>query len=161
MYPCFISNELITRWARAVRQHVGLPEHHFSLLRFCYTNNYMRYTEKDGKTFELPGGTKGIIFPSHPGGEQTIVRVEQHGVFPEKGYAINDRCTETIYMLEGTFTITINEVEHELNAGELIMILPGERHIIQGDGKSLDIITPSWDPSQNHHIVNGKDIKKH
>ena len=121
----------------------------------------MKYTTEDGKAFELPGGTKGVIFPSHPTGEQTIVMVEQHGVFPEKGYAVNDRCTETIYMLEGSFTITVNEVEHTLNPGELMMILPGERHVIRGDGKSLDIITPAWDPNQNHHIVDGKDVKKH
>lgn len=113
----------------------------------------MKYTHADAQKFEIPGGTTGLIFPSHPKGEQTIVSVKTEGVYPEKGYSMNERCTETIYLTSGTLTITVDGEEETMNPGELLMILPGQKYTLRGKGEAIDIITPSWDAKQNHIIV--------
>lgn len=110
----------------------------------------MKYTPNDAQHFTIAGGTKGHLFPAHPSGEQSIACVEASGVYPEHGVSVNDRCTETLYVIEGLLEVTVNGVANQLTAGELIMILPGERYSIRGTGKVLDCITPAWDGKQNH-----------
>ena len=112
----------------------------------------MKFSVKDTKEFVIAGGTQGNIFPSHPMGEQTIVSLVMDGVYPMKGYSINSICTETIYVIEGSLRVTLNETEYTVNAGDLIMVLPNTRYSVRGNAKALDIITPKWDAKQNRII---------
>lgn len=111
------------------------------------------YISKDQATsFDIPGGTSGRIYPDSPNGDQTIAQVQLDGVYPERGFSLNDHCTETIYMLDGQFDLTYGTKTYTLNPGDLFMILPGTKYRITGRGQALDLITPSWDKSQNHII---------
>ncbi len=112
----------------------------------------MKHTRADGQTFTIPGGTTDVIFPSHPHNEQTIAVVKTDGVYPEKGYAVNDLCTETIYIIKGELLITVDDKEETVREGELLMILPGQKYCIRGKAEALDVITPAWDSEQNHII---------
>ena len=112
-----------------------------------------KYSTQDAQAFEIPGGTKGFIFPSHPKGEHTIAVISADGMYPEKGYALNDVCTETVYVVEGQLVVTINSKEESVNSGELIMILPGQKYTIRGKAEAIDFITPSWDKNQNHIVT--------
>jgi mannose-6-phosphate isomerase-like protein (cupin superfamily) len=102
--------------------------------------------------FEIPGGTKGRLYPAHPKGEQSMAVVEMDGIYPEKGWSLNDVCTETIYLEEGSFTITVDDQAHTLEPGDQLMIFPGTKYQIKGKGRAAVLISPSWDSAQNHII---------
>lgn len=103
----------------------------------------------DATKFTIPGGTTGLIYPDHPAKEMTIAVVETDGIYPEKGRSVNERCTETIYMISGEFILTANGVPYTLHEGDVFMILPHTEYSIVGKGKAIDIITPAWDKKQN------------
>lgn len=109
----------------------------------------MYINKADATTFSIPGGTQGAIYPDHPNKEMTVAVVEMDGVYPEKGFSINTRCTETIYMISGSFVLNANGQEHHLNPGDMFMILPNTKYSIAGTGTAMDVITPAWDKSQN------------
>ena len=114
-----------------------------------------------GKKFKIPGGTKGILYPPHPKGEQQLALVTMtNGTYPRQGYSVNDRCTETIYLLKGKLIVTINDKKTTLHPGKFVMILPSQRYTVRGTGTSLDIITPAWDKKQNHIIYGKASLRK-
>jgi len=113
----------------------------------------MYIEKKDAEEFSIPGGTVGRLYPTHPDNEQTVALVETDGVYPEKGFAVNDVCTETIVMLEGEFCIEYNGEEYILRPGDVLMILPKHPYRISGKGKVCVCITPGWDSAQNHIIT--------
>lgn len=78
--------------------------------------------------------------------------IEMDGVYPEHGYSMNDRCTETIYVLEGEFVEEIDGKEVRLGPGDVCMVLPGQKYRSSGKGKAVLAITPAWDKEQNHII---------
>lgn len=112
----------------------------------------MFYSRKDAQEFTIPGGTRGYLYPTHPKGEQSIAYIEMDGVYPETGHSLNDRCTETIYLLEGSFDIEYKGEWHTLQPHDLLMIEPGNTYRTRGRGKAMVVITPGWDKSQNHII---------
>jgi len=108
--------------------------------------------QKDAQSFTIPGGTQGYLYPPSPQGNQSIAVVETDGRYPKKGYSINDVCTETLYMLEGEFTLTHNDDTIILKTGDVFMILPNNKYSISGKGKACVFISPSWESNQNHII---------
>lgn len=124
----------------------------------------MLFRVHDAIPFTIPGGTNGLLYPPSPKGDQSVAVVELDGVYPEKGWSVNDICTETLYMMEGKLTLFIREgldpslrrddkeEEYTLTPGDLFMILPGNKYRLSGKGTSCVFITPSWDSNQNHII---------
>jgi len=111
------------------------------------------FTKKaDAQSFKIPGGTCGRLYPAHPKGEQSLAVVEMDGVYPQTGCSLNDICTETVYLQEGSFTIRMDDQMYRLEPGDRLMILPGTKYRIEGKGKAVVLISPSWDSSQNHII---------
>lgn len=105
--------------------------------------------KNDATKFTIPGGTEGVIYPDHPTKEMTIAVVETDGTYPEKGRSVNERCTETLYMISGEFTLTAQGIPYTLHEGDVFMILPHTEYAIVGKGKALVLITPAWDKTQN------------
>ncbi len=101
------------------------------------------------KSFHIPGGTEGKIYPSSPNGDQTIAVVETDGVYPEKGWSLNDVSTETIFMQEGEFVIKTKEEEYALKEGDMFLVFPGTKYRIEGKGRAVVFITPSWEKNNN------------
>lgn len=112
----------------------------------------MYYPKKSSQEFEIPGGTTGRIYESHPNGEQTIAHVSLNGRYPEKGFSINSTCTESLFITEGTLTLTYGDETVDLTTGDVFMILPGTKYSLEGTGTALDLITPAWDKAQNSII---------
>ncbi len=110
----------------------------------------MLIKKEDGKNFEIPGGTEGRLYPSSPKGDQTAALVEMDGVYPQKGWSVNDVSTETIFLQEGKFFLeTKEEGGHELLPGDMFLVFPGVKYRITGKGKAVVIITPSWEKNNN------------
>lgn len=112
----------------------------------------MHFKEKDAQHFTIPGGTNGILYPPSPKGDQSFAVVVLDGRYPEKGYSINDICTETLYVFQGSLKLEANGVSYTLEVGDLFMILPETKYRLSGKGKAGVIISPSWDSNQNHII---------
>ena len=112
----------------------------------------MYITSSNAQSFTIPGGTTGVLYPPHPKGEQSVAVVELDGQYPEKGYSVNDVCTETLYVMEGELSIDTEKDIVRMTKGDLFMILPGMRYRLTGKGKVCVLITPSWDSAQNHIV---------
>jgi len=118
----------------------------------------MLFNKSDAQYFEIPGGTKGYLYPPDDQKQQSIAEVEMDGVYPLEGYSINDFCTETIFMQEGGFVLEIDGQEINLKKGDVYAIPPKNEYRLWGKGKSIDVITPAWDKAQNH-IMNESEYK--
>ncbi len=113
----------------------------------------MYYSKKQAQKFKIPGGTSGYLYPNHPKGEQSIALVSAKGRYPDRGWSINSKCTETIFVLSGNLKINVDGKIFYLKRDDLIMILPGQKYKIRGKAKTLDLITPFWEKEQNKIII--------
>lgn len=108
--------------------------------------------KEQAEKFIIPGGTEGVLYPPSPRRDQSIAIVEMDGIYPEKGFSINDFCTETIFMLEGELEVEIEGKTYIIKPGDMAVIEPLNKYRVRGKGKSIDLITPAWDKAQNHII---------
>ncbi len=109
----------------------------------------MLIKKEEAKDFQIPGKTDGILYPSSPKGDQTIAVVQMKGVYPQKGWSLNDVSTETIFLLEGRFTIETKEKKYELFPEDMFLVFPNTKYRIRGEGKAIVLITPSWETNKN------------
>ncbi len=114
----------------------------------------MHIQKPQAEKFSIPGGTEGVLYPPSPLGDQSVVQLEMDGKYPQKGYSINDVCTETVLLLEGRFEVEYGDDRFILNPGDMVMLLPKKKYRITGKGKAVVCIAPSWDSKQNHIIEN-------
>jgi len=112
----------------------------------------MLYKKKDAKKFVIPGETKGLLYPSSPKKDQTIASIKINGKYPKKGYSINDLSMETIYLLEGFFTIEADKKIFEIEPGDIFMVFPKVKYKIKGKGKAMVFISPAWEKNKNKII---------
>lgn len=90
------------------------------------------------------------VVREHPIDEEMInfATAKITGRYPSHGYACNTKCKEVAYVYEGRGKITINGHEHVINAGDLIMIDPGEKFCWEGNMHLGLSCTPAWTPEQ-------------
>ena len=112
----------------------------------------MYYSEKNAQHFTIPGGTKGVLYTASPKDDQSIAVIQMDGKYPQFGYSLNDICTETLYMLEGSFRVEYDGAWYTLSPGDLLMLLPGKKYRTEGKGKACVFISPAWDSTQNHIV---------
>lgn len=74
------------------------------------------------------------------------------GRYPSIKQAVNNECKEVVYIKEGSGKIVVNGNEHLLNAGDVILIEPGEKFYWEGNLKIAMVCTPPWKKEQ-HKIV--------
>lgn len=60
-----------------------------------------------------------------------IVKVT--GRYPVQGCAVNRQCKEIVYIQNGSGKVTVNNVEHKLNEGDLVLIEANEKFFWEGD----------------------------
>lgn len=112
----------------------------------------MLIKKEERKSFTIDGGTEGDIYPSSPKGDQTIAVVRMKGVYPQSGWSLNDVSTENIFLLEGSFTVKTEEGSHHLTPGDMFLVFPGVKYKIEGEGRAMVFITPSWEKNNNQII---------
>lgn len=102
----------------------------------------------DAKEYPIPGGTCHL-YPDCPTGRLSCALVEQKGRYPEKGYKVNEKCTEAIFVMEGVFTVTLGDQTHKVSKHDVVYIVPGTKYSLDGEGKAFVFIEPKWDGKQN------------
>ena len=112
----------------------------------------MLFRKTSSEQFNIPGGTSGVLYPASPKKDQSIALVTMDGAYPENGWSINSKCTETLLVLEGVLRLEVKEVWHELSEGDLFVIEPGNKYRTEGKCRVVDFITPAWNKEQNKII---------
>ena len=110
----------------------------------------MLYHKSDAKSFTIPGGTEGVLYPPSLKGDQSVAVISMDGHYPKEGYSRNDVCTETLYLLEGAFEIEYDGAWHTLIPGDIFMILPDHKYRTKGMEDAMKIFK-KW--LANYHKI--------
>lgn len=84
--------------------------------------------------------------------DMNMAIVELDGRYPNEGRAVNLKCKEIAYIIQGSGSITIEGNETELNQGDMLLIEPGEKYFWTGKMKMAMPCTPAWTPEQHKEI---------
>lgn len=75
-----------------------------------------------------------------------------NGRYPDKGYCVNEKCKELIYVMEGKGTLNKKEGTIEFSKGDAILIDKGEVYYWDGQCTIAMPCTPAWYPEQ-HKLI--------
>lgn len=94
------------------------------------------------------------VVTEHPIDDEMIdfAVVKVTGRYPNQGHAINQKCKEIVYLHEGKGKVVVNEEEHLINAGDLVLIEAGEKFFWEGNMNLFISCTPAYTVDQ-HQIV--------
>jgi len=74
------------------------------------------------------------------------------GRYPDARRVVNQQCAELGYVIEGSGKIVVNHKEYQLNAGDIVIIEPGEKYYWEGNMKLFLSCRPAWYKDQ-HQVV--------
>ena len=74
------------------------------------------------------------------------------GRYPDKGYAVNTKCKEIIYVIKGKGTIYKKDSTITFKKGDVIMISPHEEYFFDANCTILMPCTPAWYKEQYKNI---------
>lgn len=72
--------------------------------------------------------------------------------YPERGLAINRISKELAYVQEGSGKVVVNNIEHNLKTGDLVLIEPNETFYWDGEMTLHISCTPVFTPEQHVYI---------
>jgi mannose-6-phosphate isomerase-like protein (cupin superfamily) len=87
-----------------------------------------------------------------------VARIERR--YPERGYALNHRCTEMGYVLKGAGKLVTETQEVALGEGDVVYIPPGEKYYWEGKMTIVLPTNPAWSPEQ-HEATLASDLGSH
>ncbi len=74
------------------------------------------------------------------------------GRYPEKGYCVNEKCKEMIYVIEGNGTLNKKNETIHFEKGDVILIEKGEIYFWDANCRLVMPCTPAWYPEQ-HELI--------
>jgi mannose-6-phosphate isomerase-like protein (cupin superfamily) len=83
-----------------------------------------------------------------------IVKIS--GKYPSKGAATNLQCKEIVFVHEGAGTVVVNGAPQRLEAGDVVLIEPGEHFVWEGNMNLFIACHPAFSLEQ-HTIVDAGD----
>lgn len=78
--------------------------------------------------------------------------IDLSGRYPEKGWVLNEKCKELIYILEGSGTLVTKEKNIELEIGDQVLLEAGEKYYFFGTLKFFTACSPAWYPDQHRYL---------
>lgn len=75
--------------------------------------------------------------------------IKLSGRYPDKNRAINMQCKEMVYIHSGNGKVVINDHEHVLNSGDLVLIEAGEKFYWEGNMELYISCTPAFTIEQH------------
>lgn len=79
-----------------------------------------------------------------------IVKVSSR--YPNSGLATNTVSKEIVYVQEGSGKVVVDNIEHTLSTGDVILIAPNEKFYWDGNMTLHISCTPAFRPEQHIHI---------
>lgn len=74
------------------------------------------------------------------------------GRYPEEGYVVNKVCKEAVYIIVGTGILATENTQHQLAAGDMAMLPPGEKYYFEGNLQIVMPCHPAWYPEQHEEV---------
>jgi mannose-6-phosphate isomerase-like protein (cupin superfamily) len=106
---------------------------------------------KDAKVFPNSAGCTAIEYPL---GDRDInvAVIKLSGRYPDKGWAVNEKCKEAAYAVSGSGKLFVGEKVVELNSGDVVLIEAGEKYYWEGNLELVVPCAPAWYPEQ-HKLI--------
>lgn len=76
-----------------------------------------------------------------------------NGRYPEQGWAINELCKETGYVIQGTGKLVTENKSVDLAPGHAVLIDAQEKFYWEGNFTVVLSSTPAWHPEQHKVMV--------
>jgi len=92
--------------------------------------------------YEYPLGDKDI----------NVAYIEINGRYPDKGFVTNEAVKEILFVVEGEGKIVIEDEEHELKEGDVVLLLPKKKYFFDGKLKLVVPCSPAWYPEQHKNV---------
>jgi len=86
-------------------------------------------------------------------GEMSVAVARISGRYPDQGFALNEECSEAVYILDGAGLLGSDDGAEKLAAGDCIYIGKGERYYWEGSFSALISSAPAWDAGQYKNII--------
>jgi mannose-6-phosphate isomerase-like protein (cupin superfamily) len=77
---------------------------------------------------------------------------ELDGRYPDEGRVTNEVSHELIYVITGQGRLVAGDREVALGAGDMALLLPGERYFVEGRMELLIPCHPAWNPEQHKRV---------
>lgn len=106
-----------------------------------YKREDNKRNQVDNNTLILDYGLKGL--------PHDLVVMDLDG---KHGSFINKKSTKTYYVLSGVARFSVETEEKTVEAGDVISVLPGQKHAMSGKMKALVISAPPFDPADEELI---------
>jgi hypothetical protein len=78
--------------------------------------------------------------------------IKLNGRYPEKGYVTNKVCKELVYVIEGSGTLATTDSMHQLEQGDVALLMPGDKYYFEGRLVMFMPCHPAWYPEQHEHV---------
>jgi mannose-6-phosphate isomerase-like protein (cupin superfamily) len=98
--------------------------------------------------------SKNCIAVEYPLGDIDIngTIIELSGREPDSGRAMNMKCKELAYVINGTGKVVIDDKVINLKQGDLVLIEPEEEFFWEGNMTIFMPCTPAWRPDQYRKV---------
>lgn len=87
------------------------------------------------------------------GADNDRVSIHRVSINGEARVHYHERLTEHYVVLEGTGEIELDGVRHAVGPGDVVAIPPGTHHALRGHFEILNIVTPPFDPEDEHEAA--------
>lgn len=75
-----------------------------------------------------------------------------NGRYPEKGFVLNEVCSELAFIIRGSGKVCTADETVELNLHDSVYLEPGEKFYWEGDFDMYTICTPAFYPEQHKNV---------
>ncbi len=80
---------------------------------------------------------------------------EIHGRYPEKGYVLNEKSKELVFVISGSGFVVTPKERKEIDVGDVILLQPNEMYAWEG-GMTLFMATSPKFNAKQHKIIHEK-----
>ena len=84
------------------------------------------------------------------GDGNSVATLHQVDISRDSRTHYHERLTEIYYVLEGRGYIELDGERHPIEAGTAVFIPPGTRHRAVGELRILNVVSPPFDPADEH-----------
>lgn len=77
---------------------------------------------------------------------------EMSGRYPDRGWALNQKCIEMGYVIRGSGKLVTETESVDLSEGDVVLIPRGQKYYWDGAMSVVLPTTPPWSPDQHAHI---------
>lgn len=111
-----------------------------------------RVSRSETKIYHISNNAISYEYPTN-NKDINIAFVEINGRYPDEGYCLNEICTESCYVIDGSGKLYVDNMEYELEKDTVVIINPGELYYYVGDLRLCVPSTPAWTPEQHKKVL--------